>query len=46
MVKDAPNNILMNMIGLAQTSRKILKDGDILMLPVGLINMKALYPSN
>ena len=29
MVKDAPNHVLMNMIGLAQTSRKILEDGDV-----------------
>ena len=28
MVKDAPNHVLMNMIGLAQTSRKILEGGD------------------
>ena len=34
MVKDAPNHILMNMIGLAQTSHEILDDGDILISPV------------
>ena len=37
MVKDAPNNILMNMIGKAQTSREILEGGDILIFPVVLI---------
>ena len=37
MVKDAPNNIMMNIIGLAQTSRKILKGGDILIFSVVLI---------
>ena len=34
MVKDASNNILMNMIGLDQTSREIIKDGDIIVLLV------------
>ena len=29
MVKDAPNHAPMNMIGLAQTSCKIFKDGDV-----------------
>ena len=29
MVKDAPNHVLINMIGLAQTSRKILEDSDV-----------------
>ena len=42
MVKDAPNYIKMNMIGLDQTSREILKDGDILISPVVLITLKAL----
>ena len=37
MVKDAPNHIPMNMIGLSHTSRKILKDGDILIFQVVLI---------
>ena len=37
MVKDAPNNIPMNIIGKAQTSREILKDGGILIFPVVLI---------
>ena len=34
MVKDAPNHIPMNMIGLAQTSREILEDGDVPIFPV------------
>ena len=34
MVKDAPNHIPMNMIGLAYTSRKILEDGDVSILLV------------
>ena len=37
MVKDAPNHILMSMIGLAQTSREILKDSDILIFSVVLL---------
>ena len=37
MVKDAPNHVPMNMIGLAQTSREILEDGDIPIFPVVLI---------
>ena len=44
MVKDAPNNIPMNMIGLDQTSREILKDGDIIVLPVFLITPRDLRP--
>ena len=28
-MKDAPNHVPMNMIGLAQTSREILEDGDV-----------------
>ena len=28
-VKDAPNHVPMNMIGLAQTSRKIIEDVDV-----------------
>ena len=34
MAKDASNHITMNMIGYAQTSREILEEGDILILPV------------
>ena len=33
-----PNNVPMNMIGLAQTSSVILEDGDIPIFPVVLIN--------
>ena len=40
MVKDAPNHVPMNMIGLAQTSREILKDGDIPIFPVVLMTPK------
>ena len=42
MVKDAPNHILENMIGSAQTSRKILKEGDLPILTVVLITLKSL----
>ena len=35
-MKDATNHVPMNMIGLAQTSRKILDDGDVPILPVVL----------
>ena len=42
MVKDAPNYVLMNVIVLAQTSCKILDDGDVLIFPVILITPKAL----
>ena len=44
-MKDAPNYIPMNMIGLAQTSCEILKDGDILIFLVVFINPKALRPN-
>ena len=36
MVKDAPNNVLMNMIDLDHTSREILEDVDVKILPVVL----------
>ena len=36
-MKYAPNHIPENMIGSAQTPRKILKDDDILIFPVVLI---------
>ena len=36
-MKDAPNHVPMNMIGLSQTSRKILEDGDVPIFPVVLI---------
>ena len=41
-MKDAPNNILENMIGSAQTSRKIIEDGDFPILTAVLIALKAL----
>ena len=45
MVKDAPHHISTNMIGLAQTSRKTFKDGDILIFPVVLITpTRKVYP--
>ena len=37
IVKDTPNHVPMNMIGLAQTSREILEDGDVPIFPVVLI---------
>ena len=36
-VKDAPNHVPMNMIGLAHISRKILEDGDVPTSPLVLI---------
>ena len=45
MVKDAPDHISMNMIGLSQTSSKILKDSDILIFPVIVITTKSFQPS-
>ena len=36
MATDNPNHIPMNMIGLAKTSREIIKDGDIPVLTVVL----------
>ena len=45
MVKDTPNYIPINMIGLAQTSIEILEDGYILIFPVVLIiPTRKLYP--
>ena len=38
MVKDSPNDVPMNMIGLSQTSREILEGGDIPIFPVVLIH--------
>ena len=40
MVKDAPNHVSMNMIGLAQTSREIRKDSDI---PIFLVVLSTPY---
>ena len=45
MVKDAPNYITMNVVGLAQTSPKIIDDGDIIIFPVVLITPKDLHTS-
>ena len=45
MVKDTPNHILVNVVGLDQISSEILEDGDILIFPVVLITMNSLRPS-
>ena len=45
IAKDAPNHFPMNMIGLAHTSREILKDGDIPIFSVILITPDPLQPS-
>ena len=45
MEKYTPNNVLMNMIGLAHTSREILEDGDVPIFPVGLITTDSLHSS-
>ena len=45
MVKDAPNHVLMNMIGLTQTSREVLKDGDVPIFPLVLITPDSLQNS-
>ena len=45
ILKDAPNHIRMIMVGLAQISRDILKDGDIIIFPLILITPKSLRPS-
>ena len=42
VMKDATNYVPMNMIYLAQTSREIIEDGDVLIFPVVLITLKAL----
>ena len=42
MLKDSPNHVPMNMIGLAHTSHKILKDGDVPIPPVVLITQNYL----
>ena len=44
-MKDAPNNIPMNIIGLENISREIPEDGDILIFPVVFITPKDLRPS-
>ena len=43
MVKDAPNHVLMNMIGLSQTSLKILEDGDVPIFPLVSITPYSLH---
>ena len=45
MVKDVPNYVPMNMIDLAQTSHKILEDGDIQILLVVLSTPYSLQSS-
>ena len=40
MVKDTPNHITINMIGLAQTAREILEDG---VVPIFLVALSTLY---
>ena len=42
VLKDSPNHVAMNMIGLSQTSREILEDGDIPIFPVVLSTMNSL----
>ena len=39
MVKDAPNHVLMNMIGLEKTSRERIEESDVLIILVILITM-------
>ena len=41
-MKDAPHHVMMNMIGSAQTSGEIFKDGDVPISPVVLITLKGL----
>ena len=36
MLKDAPNHVLVDIIGSDQTSRKVLEDGDVPLFPVVL----------
>ena len=45
MVKDAPNYVLMNMIGLTHTSREILEDSDVPIFLVVLITPDYLQSS-
>ena len=45
LVKDAPNNVPMNMIGLSHKSREILEDGDVPIFQVVLITPDSLQPS-
>ena len=41
-MKDAHNNVPMNMIGLAQTAREIIKDGVVPISPVVISNLDSL----
>ena len=43
VLKDSPNHVAMNMIGLSQTSREILEDGDIPIFPVVLSTLYYLH---
>ena len=45
MLRDAPNHVPMNMIGLAQTSHETLKDCDVPILPVVLSTLDFLQSS-
>ena len=45
VVKEAPNYIPIQMIGLTHSSREIIEDSDVLILPVVLITPKALWTS-
>ena len=45
MVKDAPNHVPMNMIGLVQTSHEILEKSDVPIFLVVLILPDYLHPS-
>ena len=44
-MKAVPNHVMINMIGLSQTSHGILKDGDVPILTVVLITPDFLQPS-
>ena len=44
-MKYTPNNIPMNMIGLAHTPREILEDGDVLIFPVVISTLDYLQSS-
>ena len=44
-MKDAPNHVPMNIIGLAQTSREILEDGDVPLFIVVLSTPDSLQSS-
>ena len=45
MAKDAPNDIMTNIIGLSQNSHEILEDGDVPISPMVLITpTRKVYP--